>query len=389
MRILVYGGWFGSRNLGDEAILQGVKVIIEKRLPEAELVALSTDPEYTLEKIDVHSEQIESPRSLIRNRGRYLELFREADAHLLTGGTPFYDYGHLSRIIHMGLPALSKKQVYCFGVGSKPIATLRGREITRMLMKNTALISTRDVLSKQILQPLTGTLVKPITVTGDSALMLNPMRSSHDEKKVLFCPRRLTEEHKLLYHQELDRATINRIRHMQAITADKLIDGGHSVLFLPFHIVPPDDDREEIRVISNLMHNEATILPRPDSTSEALKLIGGSALVVGLRLHSLIFAALQGTPFTSVDYDIKIRGFMEHMNAEEHLSETNMGLNRLYEKSNQLLRHRSQISTRLSKRVNSIRGLINAEADRLVSLLIERNNERRKPARRLPDTLSL
>ncbi len=378
MKILVYGGWFGSRNLGDEAILQGVKAIIEKRLPDAELIALSTDPEYTLEKTGVHAEMVESPKSIIKNRGKYLELFREADAHLLTGGTPFYDYGHLSRIIHMGLPALNKKQVYCFGVGSKPITTLRGREITRMLLKNTAIISTRDVLSKQILQPLTGTLTKPITVTGDSALMLNPERTSADEKRVLFCPRRLREDHKLLYHQEQDRATINRIRHILAITADKLIDDGYSVCFLPFHCVPPDDDREEIRVISNLMHNEAVILPRPDSSNEALRLIGGSALVVGLRLHSLIFAALQGTPFASIDYDIKIRGFMEHLNEAESLSETSMGLYRLYEKSAQALEQRSQISARLSKRVNAIRGLINVEADRLVSLLTQENNEHKR-----------
>ena len=33
MNILVYGGWFGSGNLGDEAILQGVDQII-KRNPD-------------------------------------------------------------------------------------------------------------------------------------------------------------------------------------------------------------------------------------------------------------------------------------------------------------------------------------------------------------------
>jgi polysaccharide pyruvyl transferase WcaK-like protein len=107
VRILIYGGWFGSGNLGDEAILIGIRGIITKRLPDAELTALSIDPEYTYEKTGVHAEQIESPRNLLRRRDRYLELFREADAHLLTGGTPFYDYGHLSRIIHLGLPALS------------------------------------------------------------------------------------------------------------------------------------------------------------------------------------------------------------------------------------------------------------------------------------------
>ncbi len=378
MKILVYGGWFGSGNLGDEAILQGVKQVIMKRLPEAELTALSIDPDYTYAKTGVHAERIESPRSLLKNRGRYLELFRLADAHLLTGGTPFYDYGHLSRIIHLGLPALSKRQVFCFGVGSKPISTLKGREITRVLLRNTAIISTRDVYSKQILQPLTGQMVKPITVTGDSALMLSPVKSKTNLGRVLFCPRRLTENHKILYHQELDKTTINRIRHMQAVAADRLMDEGYSVFFLPFHCIAPDDDREEIRVIKNLMHNEADVLPRPDTLSDAMGLIGGSALLVGLRLHSLILAALQGVPFTSIDYDVKIRGFMEHMNASQFLSETGMGLNRLHEKTTQALDQREGYSRNLRKRVTSIRGLINSEADRLVSLLTQRRNENNK-----------
>ena len=332
MNILVYGGWFGSGNLGDEAILQGVNQILKKRLPEANLTALTINPEYTYKHTGVRGEKIESPRTLLRNRDRYLNLFKRVDIHLLTGGTPFYDYGHLSRIVHLGLPALSNRKVYCFGVGSKPITTLKGREITRILLKNTAIISTRDMISKQILQPLSGRLTKPITVTGDSALMLEPAKTQRAQNHVLFCPRRLTENHKILFHQQSDKATINRIRHMQAKAADRLIKDGNRVSFMPFHVVPPDDDMEEIRIIRNLMSCEPDVLPRPENTAKALEIIGGAALVVGLRLHSLIFASIQGTPFISVDYDIKIRGFMELMGTSQYLSDSRQGLETLYQK---------------------------------------------------------
>ena len=374
MRILVYGGWFGSGNLGDEAILQGVKKILGRRLPDAELTALSIDPEYTYMQTGVNAAKIESPRTFLKNRDRYIDLFKEADAHLLTGGTPFYDYGHLSRIIHFGLPALSKRKVFCFGVGSKPITTLMGREITRILLKNAAIISTRDEVSKQILQPLTGGMGKPITVTGDSALMLDSFTVQRRDHQVIFCPRRLIENHKVLYHQEQDKSSINRIRHMQAKTADRLIERGYDVAFMPFHTVPPDDDREEIRVIRNLMRHEATVLPRPEDTVAALKTIGDAALVVGLRLHSLVFASMQGTPFTSIDYDIKIRGYMEHMQAQEYLSETTKGLDNLSTKTEKALIDKNEYSYRLGNRVKSLRRAINNEADRLASLLSERNS---------------
>lgn len=381
MNILVYGGWFGSGNLGDEAILQGVKQIIQRKLPEANLTALSINPEYTYEQTGVRGEKIESPRTLLKNRDRYLKLFKRADAHLLTGGTPFYDYGHLSRIVHLGLPALSTRKVYCFGVGSKPITTLKGRQITRMLLKNTAIISTRDSISKQILQPLSGKLAKPITVTGDSALILDPVKSQKEQGHILFCTRRLTENHKILFHQEVDRATINRVRHMQAIAADRLIRDGYRISFMPFHCNAPDDDREEIRIIRNLMRSEADLLPRPEGISEALEIMGASTLVVGLRLHSLILASLQGIPFITVDYDIKISGFMDRMNAPEYISDTSYGLDTLYVNAKQALSNQHQYSKHINKRVSHLRSLINSEADNLVQALIQRINENRKPER--------
>ncbi|MCK5671121.1 polysaccharide pyruvyl transferase family protein, partial [Candidatus Bathyarchaeota archaeon] len=134
MEVLVYGGWFGSGNLGDEAILIGVRKILEEHLPETRLTALSINPQYTEATCGVEAVKLESPRTVIKNRKTYFDLFREADACIVTGGTPFYDYGHLSRIIHMGLPSINEKKLICFGVGSKPITSLKGREITRRLL---------------------------------------------------------------------------------------------------------------------------------------------------------------------------------------------------------------------------------------------------------------
>ena len=54
-------------------------------------------------------------------------------------------------------------------------------------------------------------------------------------------------------------------------------------------------------------------------TSEAMAVLGRMSLVLGLRLHSLILAVAQGVPVVGVDYDRKIRGFMELAGVEELL----------------------------------------------------------------------
>ena len=106
MRLVVFGGWFGSRNLGDEAILVGLRNVLGRAVPGVELVALSTDPEYTERVCGVEAVKLRSPRGLVRNREEYLRVFEEADGCVVSGGTPIYDYGLLSRAIHIALPAI-------------------------------------------------------------------------------------------------------------------------------------------------------------------------------------------------------------------------------------------------------------------------------------------
>ena len=47
-------------------------------------------------------------------------------------------------------------------------------------------------------------------------------------------------------------------------------------------------------------------------------LIGQLYAVVGMRYHSNIFSAKMGTPFISVSYEQKMKGFMESINLEEY-----------------------------------------------------------------------
>jgi len=47
LRFAVFGGWFGSGNLGDDAILIGLRKVLERVFPRVEIVTLSTDPAHT------------------------------------------------------------------------------------------------------------------------------------------------------------------------------------------------------------------------------------------------------------------------------------------------------------------------------------------------------
>jgi polysaccharide pyruvyl transferase WcaK-like protein len=305
---LVFGGWYGSGNLGDEAILFGVNRIFKKVLPDCKLTVLSTDPEYTWRISGLNSVKLRSPRELLRIRKDYFEVFSDADFVIITGGTPIYDYDHLSRIIHWITPVLGGSQIFLFGIGSKHIRSYKGKFINGKMLSLSTRISVRDGPTYSNLKKLTK---KVITLTGDSALFYPHKASVKSVDKILVCPRYLNPNSRESYHDHLSPDDIFTIRKKIAKTCDYLIEKEYSITFIPFHTIPEDNDYYEIAKILEIMKNkDVEIQKRPESPRAFLREASNSKFVIGLRLHSLILSSIATVPYLSINYDTKIDGFM-------------------------------------------------------------------------------
>jgi polysaccharide pyruvyl transferase WcaK-like protein len=94
-----------------------------------------------------------------------------------------------------------------------------------------------------------------------------------------------------------------------AETADRLVaEQGAKVVFLPMQW-PGDIDAA--RKVLSRMRQPATLLTEEYTTSELLSLTGNLNLLIGIRLHALIFAALMHVPMAGISYDPKIDRFLE------------------------------------------------------------------------------
>jgi len=381
-RVLVFGGWFGSGNLGDDAILIGLRNLLSEAIPGVEIAALSTDVEHTKRVCGVEAFQLRSPRELLAPHSKpkirdYQRVFRWADACILSGGTPIYDYDHISRIIHYGLPRILGKELICFGIGVKQIRSWIGRRSVRSLLERAAAVSTRDLRSKSELEAIG--IRKEIRVTGDSSLFLTPRAPDakklgelgiiQDEPLVAFCPRALSPDHKIHYHAPLSIEVISKIRRTLALTADHLSRSGHRVAFIPFHEAPPDDDTTEIAVIRDLMREPSLVFERVIPPETVAGVLGQVQLVVGLRLHSLILAAAMGVPSVSLNYDPKIAGFMEYAGMEGYLSEPTDPVKTFIKRADEGLKNRATLKNRLLDSCEAMRMRIREEAKRIAGLL--------------------
>lgn len=384
MRLLVFGGWFGSGNIGDDAILIGLRRILHKAVPDSEITAISIKPEQTIRICGVGAIPLLSPLRPLRRGAEpiraYFKVFRDTDACIVSGGTPVYDYDHLSRSLHFSLSYLLGDKLVCFGIGVKPITSPVGLGLIRTLLGRAGLISVRDLISKsELLKFGVNTRVR---VTGDSSLFMEPASPRDGLRKLIeagvdiskpmvaVCPRALSTEYRKHYHESLTEREIFSIRRALSGVSDHLLKMGFEVVFMPMHRDPFDDDLKEISFIMNQMgSSEPKVVQNELSPEEVMTVLGKMRLVVGLRLHSLIFAARQGVPIVSIDYDQKIRGFMELAEVGGYLCNPVDPVESIIGKAEAALAESDDITSRLRKSCKKMRLRIEAEAKRVAKVL--------------------
>lgn len=198
-----------------------------------------------------------------------------------------------------------KKPVMLYGQGIGPVRGRLGRFLMEGVLNRVDLITVRDEASQQELREL-GITQPPIQVTADPVFALYPflgkeIRRPEDADqppagKIALSVRRWP-----------GRGFIEAL----ARAADHLIEEtGYSVIFLPMQY---PDDIEAARQVALLMRHQSEIVTRRLDFRQALTMISQTELMIGMRLHALVFAALAGVPLVGLSYDPKIDGFLARL----------------------------------------------------------------------------
>ena len=80
------------------------------------------------------------------------------------------------------------------------------------------------------------------------------------------------------------------------------------IIFIP--MLHPEDTKEA-KIIASYMPNGAIVLEGPFSTEQQVSLSGNVDLMIGIRLHALVFSSLMGKPVIGISYDPKIDSFLQ------------------------------------------------------------------------------
>jgi polysaccharide pyruvyl transferase CsaB len=293
---LVISGYYGFHNVGDEAILLSIIQALRNNQPDIELTVLSNDPAYTKDTYGVQAVNRWDLKAVWK-------VLQESDGLISGGGSLLQDKTSMKTIPYytgiIQMAKLLRKRVFIYAQGMGPINNFVSKKIVRGALKNTY-VTVRDVKSKQLLEDIGMTSsieivpdpVLGLTRNGDNVPFVEGWNAN--DKTLIVSVR--DWETSIPFKKEIGRAL------------DMVASDGTQILFLPMH--GKHDEETSIEMVG-MMNKPAFIAPHDLSIEEKINLIGASDVLLGMRLHALIFAAVVDTPFVAVSYDPKIDAFVE------------------------------------------------------------------------------
>ena len=304
MSDIIISGYHGFANSGDEALLFAILSTLRKKKPDISVTVLSKTPEETA--------RIYGVKSINRyNLFKIVKEMRKAKMLLFGGGSLLQDVTsskslrYYLAIIKLAQKCGIKTMLYANGIG--PITKKGNRRIASKILNKADVITLRDGKSDVELKNLGVT--KPfIEITADPAFTLNTdlTLSGDYYKKMAGVP----DGTKLciVSVREWKNASA-KFPEIMASVCDYITDKyGIYPLFVPMQY--PHDTEISEKIMGG-MKNKGYMINRELTVPEMFSVLSEAEFVIGMRLHSLIYATTLEIPAMALVYDPKVSAFME------------------------------------------------------------------------------
>jgi polysaccharide pyruvyl transferase CsaB len=323
---IVLSGYYGFNNSGDEAVLQSILLALrgqgEQQGLHIEPVVLSADPELTSRMYGVEA----------RHRMRFADVrdaIASSDGLISGGGSLLQDKTSAKTIpYYLGVIKLAQwlgKPTFIYSQGIGPVQRRLFFSWIRGVFSKAKYVSVRDPESAELLARMG--LHSPVEVVPDPVMGL-PLKSGADASDGRAAVRaeggsplvggagNRAEDGSPLVGVSVrfwneDRSELNGLAE---VLRRLLEETEANVRFLPFHLPSDEEASEYIR--ERLPQNHAhriTVARGVTHPQDMLAEVARCDLMLGMRLHSLIYAASQRVPPVGVSYDPKIDQFLHRL----------------------------------------------------------------------------
>jgi len=296
MRVMLCG-YYGEHNIGDDALLE----VLLAQLPA------SCTPLVTAHDGEALAQQgiATVPR---RSLPRVLKALRSCSALVLGGGSLLQDSTSGRSLLYYAAlitaARLEGKPVLLWAQGLGPLRRLRSRALVRLLLRLVQAASWRDRGTAE----LAGAWGCSGIVAGDPVWALPACQWHGRGGPIVVCFRPTAQLQGQRWRPYLEALDLLASQHQRP------------VLWLPLH------RHQDLGLLDRLQgqgllpaglaaRSREVVAERP---REVLAIAADAGLVVAMRLHGLILAALAGAPVAALSYDPKVAAAAQQLGCDCH-----------------------------------------------------------------------
>jgi len=339
-RVLI-SGYYGFNNSGDDAILKAIVKDLKKADESLDIVVLSNNPRLT--------EDVYKIKAV--NRFKIIEVIRaigKCDLFISGGGSLLQDVTSTRSILYylalMMMALIFRKPVMVYANGIGPINKKMNRILTRVILNRVDYITLRDEDSKAFLHKL-GVTNENIIVTADPVFTLEGSESSRiddifakegiptDKPLVGISIRKWGKEERLI--ENLSKAIEYMVSKYSV-----------NVVLIPMHY--PEDLIISQQLLERI-NKGSYIISNRYGVEDIIGIIRKTEFIIAMRLHSLIYAAVQNIPMIGIVYDPKIKSFLNSIDMNKMCTVEDLQYNELIEYVDYIWENREILKERLKK----------------------------------------
>ncbi len=302
---VIISGYYGFKNIGDEAMLKSIIESIQKHRNNIKIVVLSNNPQEAINTYKIGAVNRFNLLGILYTMKK-AKLFINGGGSLIQDNSSTRSLFYYLFMIWLAKKMRMKVMIYANGIG--PLNKKSNKRLATYVLNQVDIITVREKMSYTEIKNL-GVLKPTAIVTADPALLINPIEEA--EIDTLLHQEGLIGDN-LVGFSIRQWNKFHDYENIIANVADYMVEKYKIIpVFLPMH---NPDDVFIIEDIISRMKNKGFLTKNRYNASQILGLISRFKLLIGMRLHALIFAASVGVPIIGLSYEPKVEGFMKYIN---------------------------------------------------------------------------
>lgn len=306
MRIAI-SGYYGFGNAGDEAVLSATLAQLRKRMPDAEPVVLSADPDATTAQHAVEAVP-RWPYNALRRTIASADLLLSGGGSLLQDATSSRSLAYYLLTLQLAHAAGVPYIIHAQGLG--PLRSWAARKATAYYLCRAAAITLRDNASVALAAEL-GVPQDRVKLAADPAFVLEPAppEAADDILAAQGVDPKLPLLGMVVREWPGAREVLPALVRVGRLATE---EWGARVVVIPFQLYADVPMSHELAALLP----GAVVVAETMSPQVLMSVIGRLDMLVAMRLHALIFAASQGVPAVAVSYDPKVEALSREAGLE-------------------------------------------------------------------------